>query len=82
MREQKEEIKKLKDTINELKREGEIVDMKFPTDFSNELKNYRDECVMLKQEVLILKERNNGLRNVIIKSSVGFAVAADYILHF
>ncbi|VVA94227.1 unnamed protein product [Arabis nemorensis] len=61
-------------------REKKTEDMKFPTDFANELKNYRDECVMFKQELLKLKERNNGLRNVIITSSVGFVVAADYIV--
>ncbi|CAH2047293.1 unnamed protein product [Thlaspi arvense] len=71
IREQREEIKNLREAVQvqELKREN-----------SNDVKQTSEECKALKREVLILNERSRVFRNVLITSSVGFTIILGVVV--
>ncbi|XP_024013153.1 uncharacterized protein LOC112087468 [Eutrema salsugineum] len=77
IREQKEEIKGLRNTVRALTHGGETMEgetMENRSEVMEKMKQKMDEYEALKLEVLILRERSTILRNVLLTSSVGFVV--------
>ncbi|KAL0701620.1 hypothetical protein Bca4012_057742 [Brassica carinata] len=72
IRGQREEIKYLKEVVRAKTHENERTLKNQSSE--QELKLRREECEALKREVLILGERSRVFRNVLISSTVGFAV--------
>ncbi|CAH8357936.1 unnamed protein product [Eruca vesicaria subsp. sativa] len=72
IREQKEEIANLREHVRSVNHVSE--NLEISSELMVSMKQKNEECEALKIEVLILKERSSVLRNVLVASSMGFAV--------
>jgi len=72
IREQKEELAVLRNKVIIPNHEGSNMDIS--NEFVEKFKEKVEECEALKKEVLILGERSAVFRNVLVASSVGFAI--------
>ncbi|KAF3495774.1 hypothetical protein DY000_02057910 [Brassica cretica] len=72
IREQKEELAVLRNKVTIPNHEGSNMDIS--NEFVKKFKEKVEECEALKKEVLILGERSDVFHNVLVASSVGFAI--------
>ncbi|CAH8339979.1 unnamed protein product [Eruca vesicaria subsp. sativa] len=78
IREQKEEITKLKEKVRPLTHDSEYLEIS--SELVERMNENNEEVEALKIDVLILRERSAVLRNVLVASSIGFAVVIGSIM--
>lgn len=78
MRQQKEEIKSLRNKLRALTIDSESVQQNERSTMY--VKQACEDCEALKKEVLVLNERSTMYRNVLITSSIGFTVVVGVVV--